>query len=361
MAGLGLAPTAAARPPQPGLNWVRLPGAETCINAHAMAQGVEQRLGRPVFGPASEADLFVDGVAEATSPSGYRVRLWISDRAGRVLGQRSLATERGDCRELDQGLTLVIAVTLYPTSELSGGGIALAPEVSAEFDALFRDEPSELDPAALPAAEPAAVDRAARARGTDTQSRAKRANANATARAGGEASFRAGIDLAGQVAVGLAPGPLPGAALIVGLERAGLLRVEARASLWLPGEATAPLDAGRSAFRIWLVDALACSDGQAFLLGGRVCLGGRLGSVTATPSGFAFNGPRARDLVLAGLLQLLLRRPLIGDLYYRLSLVIGVPIVRRQYFYSTPEVANRLLYRAPAINAQLGAGLGWSF
>ena len=51
------------------LSWVRLPGAEGCIAAPALAEAVERRLGHPVFSPAPSATLSVEGWVEPSPPT----------------------------------------------------------------------------------------------------------------------------------------------------------------------------------------------------------------------------------------------------------------------------------------------------
>src|SRR5690349_8998115 len=80
----------AATPAAPGLNWLRLEGADGCISAAQLAQAVEARVGRVLFVPASSAALFVDGSVRLREPEHWQVELGISDADGRVLGRRSL-------------------------------------------------------------------------------------------------------------------------------------------------------------------------------------------------------------------------------------------------------------------------------
>ena len=46
------------------LSWVRLPGAEDCIDGTTLARRVEEKLGRPAFPAPREATLLVEGRAE---------------------------------------------------------------------------------------------------------------------------------------------------------------------------------------------------------------------------------------------------------------------------------------------------------
>lgn len=100
------------------LGWVRLPGAEPCIAAQVLAERVEARLGRSVFVPASSADLNVEGRVERTAdPAGWRATVVVSDRAGNVLGERTVPAAGDDCHAIDEGLVLVIALTIDPDAE----------------------------------------------------------------------------------------------------------------------------------------------------------------------------------------------------------------------------------------------------
>ena len=74
-------------PPAPALNWVRLPGAEHCIAAAALADRIEERVGRVLFVPDTEAGLSVDGRV-GRNEQGFQVTLQVSKPGGRVLGER---------------------------------------------------------------------------------------------------------------------------------------------------------------------------------------------------------------------------------------------------------------------------------
>ena len=58
-------------PAAPGLNWVRLPGAESCIAAQALAARIEERVGRVLFVTIAEAGLSVDGSVRRGTPDGW--------------------------------------------------------------------------------------------------------------------------------------------------------------------------------------------------------------------------------------------------------------------------------------------------
>ena len=140
----------------PSLNWVRLPGAESCIAPVELTELVEQRLGRAVFVRARDAIVVIEGRVEPSPPLGFSVVLQVSDPDGTLYGSRELSLADADCRKLDEIVALVIAVTLRHRS--GGSGIALPYTVTRELDRLFEDESSELDPNSLPPS--AAQDRA---------------------------------------------------------------------------------------------------------------------------------------------------------------------------------------------------------
>ena len=54
----------------PALNWVRLPGAESCIAASELALRVEERLERRVFVLAPDAELAFDGYVQPRAAGG---------------------------------------------------------------------------------------------------------------------------------------------------------------------------------------------------------------------------------------------------------------------------------------------------
>ena len=133
----------------PALNWVRSPGAESCIGPVDLAARVEQRLGRNVFVPSGDALVVIEGFV-SPQPRGFSVMLRVSSPDGEMTA-RVITLEQPDCRKLDELAALVIAVTIH--GQGGANAIALPSEVTAELDALFVGEPSELDPpATLPPA-----------------------------------------------------------------------------------------------------------------------------------------------------------------------------------------------------------------
>lgn len=146
---LATTPLSAARAVDrgPSLNWVRLPGAESCVAPVELTELVEHRLGRPVFVRARDAIVVIEGRVEPALPVGFSVILQVSDPDGTLYGSRELTLADADCRKLDEVVSLIIAVTIRHGGET---GLALPDSVARELDRLFENDSSELDPSSLP-------------------------------------------------------------------------------------------------------------------------------------------------------------------------------------------------------------------
>lgn len=105
------------------LSWVRLPGAEACIAAPALAETVERRLGHPVFSPVSKATLSVEGWVEpAQRPLRWRAIVTVADASGKVLGSREILTAAEDCQDVVAPLALGLALMIDPETPAEGPG-----------------------------------------------------------------------------------------------------------------------------------------------------------------------------------------------------------------------------------------------
>jgi hypothetical protein len=116
------------------LGWTRMPGAETCIGAGALARGVEALLGRSAWVAASSADVQIEGFVEKKA-AGWHAHLVLIDAKGEVLGQRDVANEEPACASLDQPLTLMLGLILDPRLLISEPGAqpsspAIAPAIA---------------------------------------------------------------------------------------------------------------------------------------------------------------------------------------------------------------------------------------
>lgn len=106
--------------PAAELHWVRLAGAEDCISGPLLTRAVEARLQRPVFSGARPASVQIEGYAERED-AGYRAKLQMSSSDGALLGARELASSTGDCRELSETVTVVLAIMIDPEAAARGG------------------------------------------------------------------------------------------------------------------------------------------------------------------------------------------------------------------------------------------------
>lgn len=133
-AGIGTFPcTAFAEEATSALSWVRLPGAESCIATPELGARVEQRLGRPVLVAPSVATISIEGHVERTADKKFRAMVGGTRRDGTTIGSREIVSQDTDCRSLDEGLVLVVALMIDPD--------ALAPARAKE-----KDEPPPLPP-----------------------------------------------------------------------------------------------------------------------------------------------------------------------------------------------------------------------
>jgi len=124
LAAFFAAPFAHAEGRTSSLSWVRLEGAESCIALQPLAHAVEERLGRPVFASASEADLSVEGRAWKKGRT-WHAHVEMREKSGALLGTRDLESNADSCDALTRPLTLVLALMIDPEAP------RLAPEEKA--------------------------------------------------------------------------------------------------------------------------------------------------------------------------------------------------------------------------------------
>lgn len=150
--GWGAALLCAARPApaEPAssysLSWVRAEGADECPAAHALANEVERRLGRPVF-DARAARSFEVQVTRVTGL--YRSEVFVRDEQGRSIGHRTLQSDEPGCTALFGATALAIALVIDPDAA------ATNPQASAAFEAPLAPPPPPIPPL-MPAPSPVA-------------------------------------------------------------------------------------------------------------------------------------------------------------------------------------------------------------
>jgi hypothetical protein len=356
------ATAAGAEPPKPpGLNWVRLEGAQACISAAALAARVESRVGRVLFAPIQEAGVFVDGYVGVQDAGGFHVRLEISDPSGSVLGRRDMTFAGKDCSVIDDAVALVIAVTLYPNTGLLDAGIPLEAGTAATLASLFGQEPTDPDPASLPtrAAPPASTTAA-----SSTRARS-RANATINSHGAGPATnaepWAFGLDAVATGGFGQLPGMAAGIAGHVLLTPPTAWPIEAGLVVFPPARTDAQRASGRVDFDLLVGTLAVCPWQPSWLSGLALCVGAEVGRLQAQASGFASRNQSSSDTVASVLGSALLRTPLGASVYLRSALIIAVPIDQRRYSFETDNGGSETLFRIPQLTARAELGLGLRF
>lgn len=366
LAVLSCATAARAEDPQrPGLNWVRLRGAESCLSAPELAQRVELRVGRMLFASVSDAGIFVDGYV-GRSREGWDVTLEVSDREGALLGRRELHVPGADCNVIDEAVTLVIAVTLYPNTAMMEGGIALDPATSAKLLALFGQESVDPDPALLapatPRPESRAEVRAVRGAGVDRVSastdRAAIEEPGPDVQGG---AFELGFDAVAIGALGQLPGFAAGAGVRVGLRAPGAFPIEVGGSLLPSSIETAGNVSGRARFALLLGSLSACPVEPEWLRASALCGGAEIGQLEVEASGFAEDNRSVSDLVANLLLSALYRPELAAGIHLRVAAVLAVPLIQRSYGFEALDGTDAPLFRMPQLAGRLELGLAVQF
>lgn len=340
---------------EPGLNWVRLSGADDCLSAAELADKVELRVGRTLFVATTEAELFVDGYVSGTAVLGgatrtFDIKLQVSRPGGEVLGERVLQIEGESCSAIDEAVSLVIAVTLYPRSSLVMAGIPLDPTTAASLQSLFGDEPTDPDPDTLPAV---AVSPASRPKAPPQQSLSERHGTRSLP--GMEVSFDAVG--AGEV------GQLPDVRFAIGgylrMFPRGLLPVEVGGAYYLTSRDTVP-EGGSVRFELATASLTGCP--WTFLSDDlRGCIGIEGGILTASPSGLAVTAKRTTDPVLNIVFAAVYRPRLVGPLHLRAGLILGVPMLQHEFLYQARDGSSVTLFQTSQIQGRADIGLGLSF
>lgn len=165
--GLGLT-TRGARAEAPkkdtyALGWSRLAGAEPCIASRDLATGVERSLKRRVFVSAARADRYVEGRVGPRLGGGWTASVQIADAKGRILGTRELMSDGPNCRDLDEAITLSVALmidsnlSVPPADPLESAPSAAAVDVVPPPDDAAPSQPDKGDPWGAPATPPPAA------------------------------------------------------------------------------------------------------------------------------------------------------------------------------------------------------------
>jgi hypothetical protein len=331
-----LAPLTAAAEPAPAgrtsaLSWVRLPGAEGCIGAPALASRVEARLGRRVFVPPADAEISIEGtVAYRADTKRFKAAFRVADRTGTLLGMREVEESVTSCDKLDERFAFVLSVLIDPDAAL-----APTPSMSAETTA-----PSVAAVAPAPAPEPAA----------------EPALTPAPARAPRPAPWRwlVGADF------GAAAGVVPDVGFV--LSGNALLTpphwpsFHAKGSSYLPasrrieGNASAEISVVTGELGICPLELRSPPFGIV------VCLDGLLGQVSGRGNGFAES--RLLTTLLGGIaLQAIAELAVSRSLALTLSPSLVVPLTRARLAYDDAAGDRHTIFEVAPVGGSLALGI----
>ena len=321
----------------PTLSWQRLPGAESCPALRQVASKVDAHLGGFGLVSPSDARSFVDASVEPVEPSGFRVRITLSDETDTVLGVRELVEEASDCARVVDAAALAIALLIDPdagTREASSFESPRDKPSTPAAHATARNGPAPMLP--VPAAAAAELERGP---------------------GSGRLRWRSRVSVGGLAAVGQLPnvawGLLGGVRLApesrrFGIDALGLYlareREEIRADA---GGQFAAAAAALSGFWAPLRERqLALSVGA----------GAQLGRIAASGFGFTGTNDYAQSWLINATLDLELSWSALEPWGVLLRSSLGVPLWRDR-FEVTPNGRPSEVFRATPVVGFLSVGL----
>jgi hypothetical protein len=151
-----------ARAAEPArLEWVRLEGAGSCIDAAQLEARVQRRLGSDPFDP--RASRSIEGVVRRTAQV-WRAQIAVRARPGELNPPlRQLESTAADCTSLSNAVVLAVALAVDPAAAFSDAEAKTPPAPVAEPKA----PPSEAPPSEAPPQPPLPTSEAALAGRTD--------------------------------------------------------------------------------------------------------------------------------------------------------------------------------------------------
>jgi hypothetical protein len=329
---VGAALPVAADPPPPrtsSLAWVRLPGAEACIDMRSLAQAVELRLGRAAFVAPTRGDLAIEArIGPAAGADGWRATILVVDATGQRVGLRELQSDKPACRAIDDELELVMALLIDPAAALAPP-TASAPTLVAPLPVTIAPLPMICPPAPAPAPSP------------PPPASRWRFGAEAGAIAG-LGLLPSGVGVGLQLRAHVAPPRGPS--------------FELGGALWLDRAVRTPH--AEPAFSLAYGSLAVCPvdvDVRGSALS--ACVGAQLGALSvgaaALPSVF-----HQEQLVFSLTAEARLRRRFLGPLLGSLGLGLAVPTVRDRFYFTDPSGTRHDVFQASPIAALLDLGLG---
>jgi hypothetical protein len=344
------------------LNWLRLPGAQACVPAAELSERVERRLERSVFAVDAAAAFSVDGSVQP-SAAGFAVRLSLSDRAGRVLGERTLESADSDCRKLDDALVLVIALMLFPREPLgAAGGLALDADTERLLQEQFRDEPDPLDIAAPAPGTPHTHVTEAATRANDTRpSAAQRPDVADTPPTAARRDV-ASLTAAGILSAGYLPAPAPGVEVALLISPVGVWPWRL-SGLYLPAQErrARALVSGATRFSLGQVALAVCPWQAGIALQLRFCGGLAAGLLQVKSSGYAGGSTKRSDPMLNAQAEFDLHWHVSDYVLLQFGAVLALPLTQRGYAYQGLDAQSQLLFRTAQLSGRIGLGVGVAF
>ena len=307
------------------LNWMRLPGAESCIDAGGLARSVERHLGREVFVSPTAATRIVEAWVAPARP-GWHVALRASDANGHPIGQRELTSPEESCTSLNRAI--VIAVGLLAQS--AEGPAPDAPGPSSPLEAVR-------DPLAAPAvATPTALERTSARADTDRTS-------------AGQAEVGPAFD----VGWGVLPNTAVGLAMRATMALSPSWMIDLSSDLWMP-DSTAQGAVKGSFSRADLAVGVCPVVVRSSTLRFGLCAGATAGVVTANGAGSSVETLRRPVFQGYGRALGLLR--LASPVWLTAAATLAVPTTRWTFYHRAADGSDVDLWRMPAMAA--GAQLG---
>jgi hypothetical protein len=314
------------------LGWIRLQGAESCISTQALAQAVEERLGRKVFVSASEADVSVEGhVARASSPPRWRATLTIRDATGAELGTRDIDSNGESCSSLDEGVVLVVSLLIDPDAASSPPAVA----------------PAEPEPAPPPAPPPTVVVERQRVLVPVPAPRP-------------DDPWRVEVGAGMAASLGLLPAPSLGAKVVAIVEPPRFWGILVSGAYWFGADAEAERGAYADVTLAHAGAGLCPLRLAAWRVSYRICAAVDVGSMRSNGHGFDTQGAEETLSVHATLPNRLALR-IAGPLVASVGLDLIFPLARTEIGYRASDGSRRVLFQPSPVAASADLGLGLHF
>jgi hypothetical protein len=331
---------------------VRLEGAESCIASVDLMNRIERRIGRIIFVRTGEAVLTLDGHVRPADgpPPGWLVTFEVSDAQGKVLGRRELGMLDGsDCTVVADAAELIVDLTLDPDG-LLGAGIPLEPSTQQLLDELLRGEPSELDPATLPAGTRAAPSKALTAGARPVQPKPEGAVPATT-------DDEVALDVAGVAMIGTLPNLAPGVALNLSISVGDGFRFELGLLAGAAQRVQAPVrsDRGQASFGHQSLALMLCAPRELLFV--EVCGGAEYGRQSVSATDFDRVQPIESRELLNLLVHATVRIDLFSSFFLRASAGLIAPLLRHDYVYDS-RAGDQRLFRMTPIGGRAELGLG---